>query len=448
MLGAEWRMDVNKGEGRQFDLLTPPRQNYSVGERPRSYKYIPALHQIGYYIEDRVSGKIGRQSFVLLAGLRIDNTGPEGFFKSKYKTVVAPRVNLSVETLNGLWLRGGYGIAGKAPPLSYLYGGTRFFDLVGFNYFAANPAERLVVLSTRTISLDDLDLAPYTSEKFEVGIDWSYRGSQTSVSIFQETTDGAIGFNREVKPFPYPRFSAQSYPQGQQPVLNPTPSSIDTFFAVYDVPVNNRYILNRGVEYSIDLPEIRSIRTSFNITGAYIRTKSFDDGRFTDADKAYGNNQTPTRIGIYQSSAKVLATRFNSSIRLIHRIQQLNMIVSGLWQTVWITTSQSQTLSPYPVAFMDRRGETTELSELDAKSPAYSDLVRLVNEGFRTRYPALHLYNIRLTKEWKKGYSFSFFANNFLNQRPSSRVATSTTTSTLIRRNEPLFFGAEFSISL
>lgn len=350
--------------------------------------------------------------------------------------------------IKSLWLRGGFGIAAKAPPLNYLYSGTRFFDLVGFNYFAANPSERLVVLTTRTVNLDDLNLAPYISKKWETGFDWTYRGAQTSVSLFQETTTGAIGFNREVKPFPYPKFSAQSFPQGQPPVLNPTPSGIDTFFAVYDVPVNNRYIQNRGVEYSIDLPEIKSIRTSFNITGAYISTESFDDGRFTDADKAYGNNQTPVRIGVYQSSAKVTATRFNSSIRLIHRIPQLNMIVSGLWQTVWISTSQSQTLSPYPVAFVNRRGEVTDLSEDDAKSPAYNDLVRLVDDGFRSSFPPLHLYNIRLTKEWKKGYSFSFFANNFLNQRPSSRVATSTTTTAFVRRNEPLFFGAEFSISL
>lgn len=448
MLGAEWRMDVNKGQGRQFDLLTPPRQNFSVGERPRAYSSIPALHQLGYYLEDRISGKAGNQPFILQAGLRIDNTAPQGFFRSRYKTIVSPRINIALETMKGLWLRGGYGIAAKAPTLNYLYGGTRFFDLVGFNYFATNPAERLVVLTTRTVNLDNLFLTPYTSKKWEAGFDWDYLGSQTSVSFFDETTTGAVGFNREVKPFPYPKFSAQHFPPGQPPVLDPTPASIDTFFAAYDVPVNNRYVHNQGVEYSIDLTEINSIRTSFNITGAYIRTESFDDGRFTDADNAYRNNQTPFRVGIYQSSSRVVATRFNSSVRLIHRIPQLNMIISGLWQTVWISTSQPQALSPYPVAFIDRRGEITELSEADSKLPAYNDLVRPVNEGFLVKFPPLHLYMIRLTKEWKRGYGFSFFANNFLNQRPSSLVPTSTSTTAFVRRNEPLFFGAELSVSL
>lgn len=90
MLGAEWRMDVNRGKGRQFDVLTPPRQNYSVGERPRSYSSIPALHQLGYYIEDRISGKLGRQAFILQTGLRIDNTAPQGVLPANTKRLFRP----------------------------------------------------------------------------------------------------------------------------------------------------------------------------------------------------------------------------------------------------------------------------------------------------------------------------------------------------------------------
>lgn len=445
MAGAEWRMDVNKGSGRSFDILTPPRQNYSVGERPRTYSSIPALHQLGYYVEDRISGKAGRQAYILQAGLRIDNTAPQGPFTSKYQTVIAPRLNAAIEMAKGIWLRGGYGTAAKAPTLNYLYGGTRYFDLVNFNYFAVNPAERLVVITTRTVNLDDVHINPYISKKWEAGFDIEKKSFKTSVSFFTETTTGAIGFNREVKPFSYAKLAAQSTPVGQPPILNPTPQRVDTFFAAYDVPVNNRLIQNKGVEYSIDLPEIPSIRTAINITGAYIRTGSFDDGRYTDADKAYGNSNTPVRIGIYQSSAKVVATRFNSSVRLIHRIEQLNMILSGLWQTVWISRAVPQTVSQYPVAFIDRRGVITEVNETDAKGASYTDLVRLLNPAIKTSFPPLHLFNIRLTKEWKKGYGFSFYANNFLNNRP---LHANAATGGLSRRNEPLFFGAEFTVTL
>ena len=445
LIGTEWRYDVNNGRGRQFDVLTPPRQNYSVGERPRAYSNIPGLQQLGYYFEDKITKKVGNIRWITQAGLRIDNVAPTSVFKSKYGLVAAPRINTAIEIANGVWLRGGYGIAAKAPTLNYLYPGIRYFDLVNFNYFATNPAERLVVVTTRTINLDDQNLKPYQSKKWEAGFDVSRKGFNINVSIFQETTTGAIGINREVKPFTYAKLSASSTPPNQPPVLNPIPVSIDTFFAAYDVPVNNRYIQNKGIEYSIDLPEIQAIRTSFNITGAYINTTSFDDGQFTDAAKAYSGNNAPRRVGIYQSSAKITAERLNSSVRLIHRIPQLNMVISALWQTIWITKSRSAALSAYPIGYINRKGETIYLNETDAKQPVYTDLVRPVSNIMPISYPPLQLFNIRLTKEWAKGFGFSFYANNFINSRP---LHADVNTGGLIRRNEPLFFGAEFNISI
>lgn len=169
--GSEWRMDANYGLGRQFDLLNPPRQNYSVGDRPRSYHDIPPLHQLAYYIEDRVTGYIKDKRFSAQLGGRLDNMAPSNLFQSKFKTLFLPRLNLAVEVQSNIWLRGGYGVAGKVPPLSYLYPGTIYFDLINFNYYAINPAERLVIITTRTIPLDGLKLDPYTSEKYELGLE-------------------------------------------------------------------------------------------------------------------------------------------------------------------------------------------------------------------------------------------------------------------------------------
>ena len=442
--GAEWRLDVNNGNGRQFDVLSPPRQNYSVGERPSSFSEIPALQQLAYYAEDRVTGKIAGKSIIVQAGVRVDNVAPTSILKSKYKLVVSPRINMAAEVVKDIWLRAGYGIAAKAVPLNYLYPGIRFFDLVNFNYFATNPAERLTVITTRTINLNDQFLKPYTSKKFELGFDITKKEFVANVSLFNEKTTNGIGINREVKPFTYARLQAQSTPPNQPPILSPTPVRIDTFFAAYDVPVNNRTIINKGVEYSIDLPEIKSIRTAFNITGAYIQTESFDDGRFTDAAKAYFGTTTPTRIGIYQSTARLVANRFNTSVRFIHRIPAHNMVVSALWQTIWITKNNSQPLNAFPLAYVNSKGETIELSEGDSKQPQFADLIRPVNQVNTTSLPPLHLMNIRLTKEWKKGFGFSFYANNFLNNRPLHRDQNS---NGLIRRNEPLFFGAEFNVT-
>ncbi len=444
-VGTEWRYDVNNGNGRQFDLLTPPRQNYSMGDRPISFSNIPGMHQISYYLEDRMTSELYRKRWILQAGVRVDNVSPTGILTSKYGLVVAPRINTALEIANGISLRVGYGIAAKAPPLNYLYPGIRYFDLVNFNYFATNPAERLVIITTRTINLNDQPLKPYQSKKYEAGFDIEKKRGSLNVSFFSETTTGAIGINREVKPFEFARLIASSTPPNQQPIVDPNPASIETFFAAYDVPVNNRFIENQGVEYNVDLREIPAIRTSFNITGAYIRTTSFDDGEFIDAQKAYLSNTTPIRFGIYQSSSKVIAERLNTSVRFIHRIPQLNMVVSALWQTVWITKSTTEALNPFPLGYMNRAGEKIYLNEEEARQIAYGDLVRTVSDARPFSLPALYLFNIRLTKEWAKGFGFSFFANNFINDRP---LHTDVNTGGLVRRNEPLFFGAEFNFSI
>lgn len=441
--GTEWRMDVNKGEGRSFDPLNPPRQNYSMGDRPRSYAAVPALHQLAYYAEDKVSASLGEHKLIGQFGIRTDNVAPQGVFRSRYKTITAPRINIAAELMHNVWLRGGYGIAAKAPPLNMLYPGNRYFDLVNFNYFAVNPAERLAIITTRVIPLDGLPLDPYTSEKWELGFDVEQKFFSANVSFFNEVTRNAIGANRELKAFAYDKFVAVEKPVGAPPVLGY--ERTDTFFAPYDIPVNNRRIANRGVEYTINIPEVRALRTSFNITGAWIRTDTYDNGPFTDAAKAYQGTTVPELVGIYRSGGRIVSSRMNTSVRFIHRIPQLNMIFSALWQTVWISRNGAVPLSIYPEAVLNRKGEVIPLSPEQAKLPEYQSLVRVAANLEATAYPPLHLFNLRLTKEWKNGAGFSFYANNFLNYRPLHYDAN---IDGLVRRNEPLFFGAEFNFRL
>lgn len=445
LAGSEWRMDVNKGEGRYFDPMTPPRQNYSMGDRPRSYKDIPALHQVAYYVEDRLNFNIGKKKAIMQAGLRLDNFVPVGIFKSKYKTILAPRLNVAFEGFKDFWLRAGYGVSSKTPALSQLYPGTRYFDLVNFNYFAKNPAERLVILTTRTIPLDDQPLEPYTVTKWEAGIDLEKIWLIANISFFHETTNGAIGFNRRLKPFAYNKYQVLEAPVGVPPVLNPIPLLVDTFFAAYDIPVNNRRIFNKGIEYSLTSAEINRIRTSFNLTGAYYFTETYDDGTVVDAEKAYQNTTSPSRVGIYQIGSRYIGERMNTSLRLIHRIPKLNIVFSALWQTIWITHNRPVALSIYPVGYIDKTGHITHLTEKEAALPEYEDMRRVVSDAITTSYPPLHLFNIQLTKEWKGGYGFSFRANNFLNTRPrhfDKRI------NAYVRRNEPMYFAAEFNISI
>lgn len=438
VMGLEYRYDGNNGEGRMFDPSRPPRQNYSMGDRPRSYAEIPSLSQLSLYAENRMEATLLSREVNLNAGLRYDNV---------YGSILAPRVNLTIEAVKNVNLKAGYGITAKAPTLSYLFPGNRYFDLVNYNYYATNPAERLVVITTKVMDTKNEQLKSFQSNKFELGFDYEHKGFIGYLTAFNETTTGAFGTDRHVVPLKVARFDVLSYPQGQPPILNPNPTRFDPFFAAIDVSANNRRIKNKGLEFQFDTPPITSLNTSFNFTGAWIQTVSYDDGNAVDASRAVFSNSVPERVPIYRSGFGNQGERFNTSLRFITRIPQLRFLVSGLIQTIWKDQNRNLDLSPYPIGFLDRSGNITYLDLVEARSEQYKDLLRQISStaAALNAAPPQWLFNLRVTKEFKSGSGLSFYINNLLSGLGSYFNPVS---QSYVNRNQQLFFGAEFTINL
>jgi hypothetical protein len=446
-IGTEFRHDGNNGSGRIFDPRMPPRQNYSAGDRPRSYSEIPALKQLSYYAENKFATSFLNREINLHTGLRLDNIQPTNPVKGKFGNVLAPRINLAVETFKNLRLKAGYGLTSKAPTLSYIYPGNRYFDLVNFNYFAANPAERLVMITTVVFDTNNENLQSFTSRKFEGGLDYEFSGFFGYITAFRELNRGAFGTNREVSALSVIKYKPLELPVGKPPVLDPIHLRVDQFYAAYDVSANNRRIENTGIEFQFDTPRLTSINTSFNFTGAFIKTTSYDDGNAVDANRAVFSNVIPSRIPIFNSGFGNEGQRFNTSIRFDTRIPQLRFLVSGLVQTVWTNSTRNLNLSPYPIGYVDQMGKVVYLNESEATQSQYQDLRRALNTTLQNQdiAPALWLLNLRLTKELKNKSSLAFYVNNV----PGDQGRYFNTISqTYIKRNQNLFFGAEFTISL
>ncbi|MEJ7558419.1 MAG: TonB-dependent receptor [Pedobacter sp.] len=447
MVGAEYRYDGNRGEGRMFDATRPPRQNYSVGDRPRSYDEIPALDQIAYYIEKRLEGKLFNRSYQMVAGLRYDNIAPQNPFVGKFGNVLAPRVNFAIEAIPTLKIKGGYGITSKSPTLSYLYPGKRYFDLVNFNYHAENPDERLVVMTTRVFDTINENIRSYKAQKFEVGLDLENEYLDGYVTGYHEISRGAYGTDRTVTVLNVEKYEAIEFPAGKPPVLSPTPSRVDPFYAAMDVSANNRRIENTGLEFQIRTKPISWINTSFDFSGAYISTVSYDEGNAADATRAVFSNVAPNRIGIFSSGYGNKGQRFNTTLGFVTRIPGLNFLLSGLAQTIWLNTSSGIDLSPYAIGYMDKTGNTVFLSQEESMRPEYQDIMRPLNSSLRfiVKQPPLWLFNIEVTKELKNNSSFSFKINNV----PAELGRYyDPSRATYIQRNQNLFFSAEFTIKL
>lgn len=438
--GSEFRYDENFGNGRQFDPLTPPRQNYSMGDRPDDWDEIPGKDQLGIYLEDRIRTKLFAREAIVSMGLRWDRVSTKKLFDGNVGDMVSPRINLNWSVLDQLSLRMGWGKASKSPTLSQLYPGKRYFDLVNFNYFANDPAERLVVITTKVIDLNDQPLKPYTMNKWEGGFTFTNAHWDITGTVFYEKTDNAISYVRQAVPMQYDKYQIDYERDGQPPVLMTEPASTATFFAGVDVPRNNLTIINKGFEYTLSSPKLDAINTEVLLNGAWYFTTSQNHGQIAESSFVYANDVSPTRIPLYEKTGNVESQRLNSSLRTVTRIPQIGFVVSTLWQAIWIDKSTSGMLSEYPTGYVDTQGEIITLTPEQARSEEFSDLRRTLVDTRKNSYPSLHLFNLKVTKEWKNKSRFSFYANNIFNHRPLHRNDAS---GTYVRRNPPTTFGLE-----
>lgn len=444
--GSEWRHDRNRGAGRQFDLTRPPRQNYNAGDRPRSFEDVPGLNQISVYAEDRFSSRLLDKPFFWQAGVRADHYFLSNPTSKVLGTHLQPRVNILWDFHQKVSFRGSYGVLSKVPGLNYLSPGPRFIDLINFNHYAPEPSERLLLVTTRRIDLPDGQVSPFLSKKLEFGFEGQLAGIDFNLTAFREFTPNGPGFIRE--PYLARRgiYEVLENIPGQPPVVSPQPATYDTLFLAYDHPVNNQEIKNIGLEYTINFPEIKSLKTTLNLMGALLRTTAKTNGQQVDPGFIFRFANNPY-VPVYRAGTGNLSNQWNSSFRLIHRIPEAGLVISSLVQVIWIQSDRPVGYDPLPVALVNRAGETVSLTPEQASLPEYQIYRRdaLESHLLPEQRPPLWLVNLRLNKEFGRGRGFAFYVNNIFNHRP---LYQSVRTDLYSQRNIPLFFGAEIFFKL
>jgi outer membrane receptor protein involved in Fe transport len=450
--GVEGRRESNAGAGRQFDPQSPPRQNYSVGDRPRTFREVPALRLGSAYVEDRWTGRLGGVLTAIDAGVRVDVADRhDGGGRLRWMAEWQPRLNARWSLTDRTSVRLGAGRTAKAPTLDQQYPGPSFFDLASFNYYPVNPAERLAVVTTRRVDVPWGQLGFITATKREVGVEHRRGGTVLTLTAFQEQTRGAVGITRTPVPLPYPRLRASAFPVGLPPVLDPVPAAVDTFIGAYDRPVASRAVRTSGVEWTADLTASSAARTSVQVGGAWIRSLGRDDATFVDTDPLLRGAVAPTRLGVYPSGRGTIAERLVTSTRLVHRLPEAGLVVSVLWQAVWREANRVTGRSALPIAIVGRDGVVRPLSPAEAASPSLADLVRPLapSDTAWTTRPPLSLLNVRLTKALPGRGQLAVFVNNAFADRPVHTLRREGAAQPIReRRNPPLFFGVEYVSAL
>ena len=471
LYGMDYRSSGNNGKGRMYDELKPPRLSGGDATRPRPYDDIPSLDQFSLYLSDNLTLPISNTSFFLEAGMRFNNYQPISLFEGEIETTIEPRINVKYEFLNKdnnrifdkLAIFGGYGIHSKSPTALYLYPDLAYYDLNSFNYFASNPAERLLLVTTRVLETNNPDLKPFKNNKYELGLEADVKKVNFRVNAYYEKQNDGLSFTNEAVFLEFYKWNLDDpnivFQTGAPPIVDLTnPSEIDTFITNYNKPTNSRTLIKKGIEYVVNLDEIKPIKTRLNISGAYFLTRSYSNVETLTLPYGDGANQLPY-VGVYPKGEGTERIRFNSNITAVTHIPKLRLIFSTTFQIIWknsyqyflgqnqpweYTNSNGTYSVKAPIALIDITGTRREVTKEEILTPEYDYYLSKYQSYYfdAEEEPVHYQLNLKVTSEIGKAAKFSFFANNFTMHNPKYQSARS---NSILILNDPLYFGLELT---
>jgi hypothetical protein len=497
MIGTDFRYYGNNGLGRIYDQTRPPNPTSSSDARPRSYKDIPSMKELAYYAEENLSAFIGSTKLDIQAGVRFSNIQPQGVFSSKVETTTLdPRVNIRYtiiddkkkKNLTSLVLRMGWGSFSKAPTLLHYYPDKAYFDRVSFNYY--DPPNSLLVLTTKIYEdTRNYKLEPATNRKLDGGVDFKIRGIDVSITGFYEKMIKGFSFERYYDTYIYNEYEPLSsgglnpyYIQNDgvyyDDLISGTPVKVpaiqDTLFISYSYPGNNDQTVKKGIEFTVNFGTLKKLRTSFVLDGAYMNIRKQAVNNYLEQSIVTYMGEPFPLVGLYPGGEGTINKRLNSNLRTITHIKELRMVLTLTTQVIWMEkfqniyndgngnpviytkvpvddlyTDTEQIKYVNAIGFYDMNLTYHDFDPATATTKPYSDLIEAYNLPwhFNERtYPPAFQINLRLTKEISDKIVFSFYANNLTNYQPLTKVIGLR--ESYVRRNQPIYFGAEIRIKI
>jgi len=429
LAGVELRREWNDGAGFIFDIERPSQVTFNGVQgfdRPRRFDAIPPVATTAIYLDDRLVRSLGSMTLTAQAGLRLDLLHRGTTWLSGVRdAVVQPRVNAEFAPWPWLRLRGGIGRTAKTPALGSLYPAPQYFDVVNVNWFTTDPAERLAVLTTSIRDPTNSNLGFAVGAKREAGfqVATGQRGLTLDVVVFRDRTTGGVGF-RQVPGFLVRElfdFADSTTGTGQPPTLIEPPTRADTVPILLDVPDNVLTLANRGVEATIQLPELRPLRLRLHVQGALVRT-SFEDGgidfgrAFDDFQVNGRRTRSPYWDGVTRKSERLLLT-----YRLVHQRPDLGLVITAVVEHVVreIREDSAGTDTLSFAGYITRTGELVPVPPERRGDPEFADL-RVPRTGStvpRQDVPGDWFLSLQVSKTLPFGGRLSFYAFNALDRQ-------------------------------
>ncbi|MGV8092673.1 MAG: carboxypeptidase-like regulatory domain-containing protein [Mangrovibacterium sp.] len=446
LLGADFKTDGNNGRGKTFSAETPPYRNLSAVNatfRPRSYKDIPYMNQLGLFAEETFRYQFGGHEFSLSAGARYDRVfGLDDAW--------SPRINASFGLLpRKLFIRGGYGITAKAPSVLYLHPEKAYFEYVNINELSNESIaedERLYITTTRVFDTENEALKIARNKKAEIGFDLKTGKASLYVTAFREKLRD--GYEMAVTTSSFQPVTYNQYSRVNDQIVLTQSNPV---LAKYYIPTNNLQAESEGIEFELDVARINPIRTSFSLNGMWIRSVSYS-GDYTYFDGYSGTGgANRTHIGMYEKGMeRDYDRRFSTTLRATHNIPEIGFVITLTAQAIWKEDQWYRFANDsIPVKYVSKYdGKVYDFDPESTGDPEFGLLLRQVNKRLyiREEYAPAYTFNINVTKELGDLMRVSFFANNMFRSYPS--VRSNRNPSNYNIRRQQFFFGLELSLKL
>ncbi len=449
-LGADFKLDKNFGDGKQFiDSLPPvrPSQVPNATFRRRTFREIPALQQFGLFAQENFTAHMGEHKLNIEAGLRYD-------LFSEGKSALSPRINATIDVIpRVLSLRGGYGLLAKGPSLMYLYPERAYFEYVNLNELTSTSipeGERLFLTTTRVFNTENAYLKIAKNKKAEVGFDLNIGKSLLRVTGFQEELIDGYSFSytpNSFQPVDYVEYKRAS---ANSPSLVGTSNPV---LAKYSMPNNTGRFQKKGVEMELQLKRIDAIRTEFSINGIYLWRKSFTTNyNYYDEESGLGATNR-THIGLYAADMEVGYDKaLNTSIRATHNIPSIGLVVTltaeGIWQESDWTVYGNDSIPTNYISKYDGQVYDFDVNKKDEAE--FKSIMRKVTRPYEVveSLPSFFNFNINITKEIRDFMRVSFFANNMFRSYPNHRSDRIKTQYISRNASYPFFFGLNLGLTI
>ena len=426
---------------------------------------------------------------------------------SDYGTVssLSPRINGRYvfwrnrfrRLVRDLSIHAGWGKSVKLPSFQVLYPAPAYSDHLAFASPSTSANTSFYAYHTYpSKALYNPDLKWQYTLQGDIGIEMNIKGSHVSLSAFHHRTRNPYMATSLYTPFTY-QYTPPAALDGVTIPLDDRSYTIDRQTGLVTVsgaggslvlPANarNTYLTNTkyvnaspldryGVEWIIDLQQIKALRTSLRFDGNYYYYKGIDDVLFADMPSSgltMSDGQPYQYVGYYRGSAATstsytanaavangsLSKQLNLNTTITTHIPKLRLIValrieaslynyhrqlsefddatrgivisdpSQYTGTPYDGQSENQYVAIYPEYYStwsnpDERIPFAEkfLWAKDNDPVLYNDLTKLI---VRSNYPytmnpnrisSYYSANISITKEIGNHISLSFYANNFFN---------------------------------